>query len=47
MRKQDRERLLKHLDFLKEELKDFPKFKKLERKLIFKTGISQKYGEMG
>ena len=32
MHKQDRERLLKHLDFLKEELKDFPKFRKLDRK---------------
>jgi uncharacterized protein YutE (UPF0331/DUF86 family) len=32
MHKQDRERLLKHLDFLKEELKDFPKFRKLNRK---------------
>jgi uncharacterized protein YutE (UPF0331/DUF86 family) len=42
MRKQDRERLLKHLDFLKEELKDFPKFKKLERKTYFQNRDSRR-----
>jgi len=33
MHKQDRERLIKHLDFLREELQDFQKFRGLERKI--------------
>lgn len=37
MHKQDRERLLKHLDFLKEELQDFQKFKGLERKVYIEN----------
>ena len=45
MRKQDRERLLKHLDFPKEELKDFPKFKKLERKAYFQNRDSRRNTE--
>jgi uncharacterized protein YutE (UPF0331/DUF86 family) len=35
MHKQERERLLKHLDFLKEELQDFQKFRGLARKDYF------------
>jgi len=42
MHKQDRERLLKHLDFLKEELKDFPKFKRLDRKVYIKNRDSRR-----
>jgi len=33
MHKQDRERLIKHLDFLREELQDFQKFRGFERKI--------------
>jgi len=32
MHKQERERLIKHLDFLREELEDFPKFRVLDQK---------------
>ncbi len=37
MHKHDRERLLKHLDFLKEELQDFQKFKGLERRVYIEN----------
>jgi uncharacterized protein YutE (UPF0331/DUF86 family) len=42
MQKHNRERLLRHLDFLKEELKDFPKFKKLNRKVYIENRDSRR-----
>lgn len=42
MHKQERERLLKHLDFLKEELQDFQKFRELARKSYFEDRDSRR-----
>jgi uncharacterized protein YutE (UPF0331/DUF86 family) len=42
MQKHNRERLLRHLDFLKGELKDFPKFRKLSRRVYIENRDSRR-----